>query len=115
MKRTLFLMLVCLLVLVLSGLGLAQMRGYGMERGMMGCYGLGPGMMGPGSYNYSPECQKFYDDTLSLRKKLYDKEFEYFEVIRNPKSTGKMATKLQNEIDDIEQQLYETAPLGCTW
>jgi Spy/CpxP family protein refolding chaperone len=92
--------------------------GYGMGPGMMGdCgmgYGMGPGMMG-GYHGYSPECQKFYDDTLALRKQLHDKRFEYFEVLRNPKTTGETAEQLRNEMKELQNKIYSKAPLGCMW
>ncbi len=100
------------------GMGSGMMGGgYGMGPGMMGGYGMGPGMMGGygGYHGYSPECQKFYDETAGLRKELHDKRFEYFEVIRNPKSTGESADKLEKEIDDLQDKIYAKAPLGCVW
>jgi hypothetical protein len=96
------------------GMGPGMMGGYGMGPGMMGGYGMGPGMMG-GYYGYSTECQKFYDETRTLRKELNDKKFEYFEVLRNPKTTGEMAAKLENEIRELQNKIYAKAPLGCRW
>ncbi|MDA8240992.1 MAG: c-type cytochrome [Nitrospiraceae bacterium] len=112
------------------GMGPGMMRGYGMMRGMMGGYGMGPGMMrgygmgrgmmggygmGPGYYTYSPECQKFYNETAALRRELNNKRFEYFEAIRNPKTTGDVAEKIEKEIRDLEEKIYARAPLGCRW
>jgi len=88
--------------------------GYGMGGGMMGGgYGMGPGMMG--YYGHSPECQKFYDETATLRKELHDKRFEYFETLRNPKATGETAMKLDKEIQELQAKIYAKAPLGCWW
>ncbi|MGO9417202.1 MAG: hypothetical protein ACLP51_18940 [Syntrophobacteraceae bacterium] len=123
MKKTLFIMSVCLFALILSNYGIAQMGqgmmggGYGMGPGMMGGggYGMGPGMMGPGYYGYSPECQKFYDETLTLRKELHDKRFEYFEAVRNPKTTGETVTRLGKDIEELQDKIYAKAPLGCEW
>ncbi|MGE5237822.1 MAG: c-type cytochrome [Chloroflexota bacterium] len=102
------------------GMGPGMMGGYGMGPGMMGAYGMAPSMMGgygmgPGYYSYSPECQKFYEETAALRKELHDKRFEYFEVIRNPKTTGETAAKLEKDIDDLQDKIYAKAPLGCVW
>ncbi len=102
------------------GMGPGMMRGYGMGRGMMGGYGMGRGMMGgygmgPGYYTYSPECQKFYDETAALRRELNNKRFEYFEAIRNPKTTGDVAEKIEKEIRELEEKIYARAPLGCRW
>jgi hypothetical protein len=81
---------------------------------------MGPGMtggyeMGPGYYTYSPDCQKFYDETAAPRKELHDKRFEYFEAVRNPKTTGEAAEKLEKEIQELQKKIYSTAPLGCRW
>jgi hypothetical protein len=112
------------------GMGPGMMRGYGMGRGMMGGYGMGPGMMrgygmgpgmmggygmGPGFYGLSGECQKFYDDTVKLRKELHDKRFEYFEAVRNPKTTVGNLTDLQEEMKELQEKIYSKAPLGCQW
>jgi hypothetical protein len=86
---------------------------YGMGPGMMGGYGMGPGMMGPGYYNQSEECQKFLDESASLRKELHDKRFEYTEALRNPKTTLETDAKLRKEIDELQQEIYKKTPLGC--
>jgi mono/diheme cytochrome c family protein len=96
------------------GMGSGMMGGYGMGSGMMGDYGMGPGMMG-GYHGYSPECQKFYDESHDLRKQLHDKRFQYFEVVRNPKATGETADQLRKEIGDLQNKIYAKAPLGCMW
>jgi mono/diheme cytochrome c family protein len=110
------------------GVGAGMMGGYGMGPGMMGGYGMGPGMMGgygmggygmgPGMMGYSrqsPECQKFYDDTAQLRKELHDKRFEYFETLRNPKTTMGTVSNLQKEMWELQEKIYSKAPLGCGW
>ena len=95
------------------GMGPGRMRGYGTGPEMMGGYDMGPGMIG--YYSQSQECQKFYDDTAKLRKELHDKRFEYFEVMRNPKSKGETAMKLDREIRELQEKIYSSAPLGCQW
>jgi hypothetical protein len=105
--------------------------GYGMGPGMMGPgygyggYGMGPGMMGPGygyrgygprrGYIQSEECQKFLDDTSQTRKELHNKRYDYFEAVRNPKSTPETIAKLEREIRELQEKLYEKAPEGCGW
>jgi hypothetical protein len=97
------------------GMGGYGMGGYGMGGYGMGGYGMGPGMMGQG-YNWqSPECQKFHDDTVQLRKQLHEKRFDYFEASRNPKTTGEDLTKIEKEIKDLQENLYLKAPVGCRW
>lgn len=97
------------------GMGSGRMRGYGMGPGMMGDYGMGPGMMEPGYYNQSEECQKFLDESASLRKELHDKRFEYMEALRNPKTTSETDAKLRKEIDELQQEIYKKTPLGCRY
>ena len=95
------------------GMGPGMMGGGMMGRGMMGGYGMGHGMMGPGYYNQSEECQKFLDETSSLRKELHDKRFEYMEALRNPKTTAETDAKLRKEIDELQGKISNKAPLGC--
>jgi mono/diheme cytochrome c family protein len=105
------------------GMGRGMMGGYGMGHGMMGGYGMGHGMMGSsmmdrgmmGGYYQSEECQKFLDDTTSLRKELYDKRFEYSEAYRNPKTTPEMIVKLEREVLELQKKIFVKAPLGCRW
>lgn len=97
-----------------------QRGGYGMGPGMMGGSGMGPGMMRrhgmePDAYIQSAECQKFYDDTAQLRKQLHDKRFEYFETVRNPKTTMGTVAELQEEMRELQEKIYSKAPLGCPW
>ena len=98
--------------------------GYGMGPGMMhgygrGGYGMGPGMMwggygrGHGNWQQSEECQKFLDENAGLRKELNNKRFEYFEAVRNPKTTAESAAKLEKELRDLQEKLYSKAPQGC--
>jgi hypothetical protein len=93
-----------------------------MGRGMMGMMGgammgqgmMGPGMMGPGYYQ-SETCQKFFDETAGLRKDLHNKRYDYFEAIRNPKTTPESVAKLEKEIRDLQEKIYSKAPQGCWW
>jgi hypothetical protein len=92
--------------------------GYGMGPGMMGPGMMGPGMMGPGWRgrgwaNQSEECQKFLNDTAAMRKDLFGKRYEYFEALRNPKTTADQAAKMEKEIWDLQQKIYSKAPQAC--
>lgn len=93
--------------------------GYGMGPGMMGGgmmgggYGMGPGMMGPGYSQQNEACQKFFDDTAGMRKDLNTKRYEYFETIRNPKTTPETVAKLEKELRELQGKIYEKAPQGC--
>jgi len=97
--------------------------GYGMGpgmmgRGMMGRHGMGPGtmdqgMMGRGYQSQSPECQKFFDESVGLRKELHNKRFEYFEAARNPKTTGEALAKIDKEVRELREKIYAKGPIGC--
>jgi hypothetical protein len=93
-----------------------MMGGYGMGRGMLrgyGGYGMGPGMMGHGKYQQNEACQKFLDENAGIRKELNNKRFEYFEVLRNPKTTAEAAAKLGKELRELQEKIYSKAPQGC--
>ncbi len=99
------------------GQNLWQRGGYGMGPGMMGGCGMAPGMMvrsmmGLGYYQ-SEECQKFLDETVGLRKELYNKRFEYFEAQRNPKTDRETVTKLEKEVRELQEKIYTNAPRSC--
>ncbi len=96
-----------------------MMGGQGMMGDQQGQGGMmGPGMMGPGmGYDKGPgyehdteKHQKFLDDTTKLRKELYDKRFEYFEKVRNPDTKQETISKLEKEIQELQEKLYEKAP-----
>lgn len=92
-------------------MGSGMMGGYGMGPSMMGGYGMGPGMMGwnagPDRYGYD---QKFLNETRDLRKQLHEKRFEYFEALRNPETPPETITKLEKEITELQQKIFEKAP-----
>ena len=81
-----------------------QGPGYGMGTGYM--MGFGPGSC-TGTYGVD---QKFLDETRDLRKDLQSKRFEYFEAIRNPETTPETIAKLEKEITELQQKIYEKAP-----
>ena len=96
------------------GMGRGMMeRGYGpgMERG------YGPGMMergwGGSGYGQSEECQKFFNDTIDLRKQLHAKRFEYSEAYRNPKTTSVQLSQLEKEIEALQKKIADKAPREC--
>jgi len=95
-----------------------QMMGPGMM-GMMGPGMMGPGMMGPGMgygwgrgmWGYNPdEYKKYMDETAGLRKKLHEKYFDYFEAVRNPDTKRDDIMKLEKEMRDLQEKIYEKAP-----
>jgi hypothetical protein len=124
MKR---LVLASILVSIFAIVAIANAQGPGwggggMMGGGQGGYGMGPGMMGGyGGYGTGPgygqgeECQKFLDETAGLRKELYNKNFEYSEALRNPKTTTETTAKLDKEIRDLQEKIYSKAPRGCSW
>jgi hypothetical protein len=54
--------------------------------------------------------QKFLDESADARKELNDKKFEYFEAVRNPKTTTETLTKLERDIRELEDKIYQKAP-----
>lgn len=99
-------------------MGRGMMHGCGMGQGMhSGCGMMGHGghMMGPGHgghmYGWKGDYdQKFLDETKDLRKDLHNRKFEYFEAARNPETDTETITKLEKEIREIQEKLYEKAP-----
>jgi|Deesub1362B_J571_1020462.scaffolds.fasta_scaffold00139_9 hypothetical protein len=82
----------------------------------------GSHMMGPGMHTTGWNCgggacfgpygydKKFLDETRELRKQLHDKRFEYFEALRDPNIKPETITKLEKELSELQQKLYEKAP-----
>ena len=113
----------------MMGYGDCGMMGYGHMGGygMMGQGHMG-GMMGYGGYgmrgydaesyeryreNYKKsqeEYQKYLDETSSLRKKLHNKKFDYYEAIRNPDTKRGTILEIEKEIRDLQWQIYEKSP-----
>jgi len=93
----------------------------------------GPGMMGPGmgrgygwghgpdmwGYRYpkrfSQVCQKFLDETVALRKDFFNKRFDYYEALRNPKTSAETLSKLEADMADLNQKIWAKNPHGCWW
>lgn len=86
---------------MMGGKGMCGMMGSGMDSGMMG---------GPDMGTLSPEAQqKFLDATKDLRRKLNDKQFEYAEAARNPKTDKKELLKKRKELWDVQHKIHEKA------
>jgi hypothetical protein len=88
----------------MMGPGMMGQGGYGMTgQGMMG-YGIDPGMM----WEYKAKTyKKFLNDTADLRKELHNKKFEYFEILRNPKTKPETITKFEKEIQELQRKIYK--------
>jgi len=110
MKR---LVLLSALLSALTFVAFAYAQGPGMMGPGYGGYGMGPGMMGPGYSQQNEACQKFMDESAGLRKDLHTKRYEYFETIRNPKTTPETAAKLEKELRDLQDKIYSKSPQGC--
>jgi hypothetical protein len=76
--------------------------GYGGH--MMG-QGFGGPMMGGGGYD-----QEFLEETREMRREMHNKRFEYFEASRNPNTTRGDLAKLEKEIGELQENLYEKSP-----
>lgn len=95
-------------LLVIGAIAYAHGPGSWSGGHMMG-QGYGGHMMGWGGSGYDYD-QKFLDETTELRKELHNKKFEYFEALRNPKTTTETVTKLEKEINELQEKLNEKAP-----
>jgi len=98
---------------MMGGHGYGQ--GYGMGPGMMGGYGYGPGPRGYGQGAQNEACQKFLNETAELRRDLHNKRYEYFEAMRNPKTTSESLANKEKELRDIQEKIYAKKPQGCWW
>ncbi|MEW6594314.1 MAG: hypothetical protein AB1413_05520 [Thermodesulfobacteriota bacterium] len=93
----------------MMGGGMGGMMGGGMGGGM-GCGMMGGGMGKGIADELGPEeQQKYLDATRELRKKLHDRQFEYGEAARNPKTTRAELLKKKKEVWDLQQKLHEKA------
>jgi hypothetical protein len=162
MKKTMYLPMVLVVVLITAWGAEAQMMGgeggrgmmgepgrqpgamtqaqeeesFMMHPGMMGCYGMGPGMMMGGygmmgSYGMGPmkrrmmeeywgeggmkpfrspeQYDKFLDATRDMRKKMHDLRFEYGEMMRNPATTMGDLKKKEQEMTELRRKIMEQA------
>jgi hypothetical protein len=107
---------------------LGPQKDYSTGQGLSGARGMMDSGIGPlkreSSYDYerslmmiqqSRACQEFLDETVELRKELNDKRFMYHEAIRNPESTKEEITKLENDLEEIQNKISARRPLECIW
>jgi zinc resistance-associated protein len=107
------------LLAVLAVPAVALAHGWGRGR-MMGNWGTGPGygyMMpyGPGNETLTPDQRtqldqldrKFYEDTASLRKDLWDKSYELNTILNSENPDLTKVKALNKEINDLGTQLQE--------
>jgi hypothetical protein len=83
-------------------MGMAYGPGYGYCGGPGSCFGVG------GAFT-----QRFLDETVNLRRELNQKRFDFMEAIRNPKSDNKTIARLEKEMDQLQEKIYEKAPEGA--
>ena len=70
-----------------------------------------PGAAGFGRNGWTSEQnQKFLDDTVELRKEMHNKRFEYREALRNPKTTRHQLSKIEKEMIDLRDKIYDKVP-----
>ena len=82
--------------------------GYGSHMTGMG-YGHMGSWMSQG-YDSSQSDQKFLDETADVRKDLHNKRFEYFEAQRDPETTNETLARLEKEINELQEKIYENSP-----
>jgi hypothetical protein len=102
---------IAVLLIILAG-ALAYAHGPGRWGGQM----MGPGyggrmMMEPGGQGSGPD-QASLNETADLRKELHNKKFEYYEAMRDPKTTVETLSILEKEIYDMRSRIREKAPLN---
>jgi hypothetical protein len=112
-----------------QGWGPGYGPGYRMGPGMMGGqdlgmgrgYGWGHGPMSPDlwGYRYGKRmreiCEKFLDETAPLRKEFVSKRFDYYEALRNSKTSSETLSRLEKEMSYINQKIWAKSPHGCWW
>jgi hypothetical protein len=118
-----------LAVALVSGLAYAHGSGYGMGKtgghmmgsgmmgghhGMMGGnyggYGNCPGAAGSGQGSWNSEQQqKFLNETVSLRKEMHDKRFNYMEAQRNPDTTRAELMAMEKEMAELQEKIHAKA------
>ena len=74
-----------------------------------GYYHPGAACVGRSGWS-SEQKQNFLDDTVELRKDMYDKRFEYKEALKNQKNTKQQLSKMDKEIIDLRDKIYDKAP-----
>ena len=110
---------VAALLVVATAAGFAYAHG-GYGYGMMdGNSMMGPGMTGgaygcpmtawTGSNATAGQYDKFLDNTVSLRKKLHDSEFNHYEAKRDPNTSPERLQTLEKEIAELQAGLQEQA------
>jgi zinc resistance-associated protein len=118
-KKTTKIIGISFLVAVLAVPVVALAHGWG--RGpMMGNWGGGPGYgymipYGPGNETLTPDQrtqlnqldQKFYEDTATLRKDLWDKSYELNTILNSENPDPAKVNALNKEINDLRTKLQE--------
>lgn len=99
-----------LIVLAVTAFLITAVVTYAQGPIMRGGYGMGSGMMQGYWYEGGKDYQKFLDETLALRKQLHEKRFEYYEALRNPDTKMETLAKLEKEMAELEDKIYEKTP-----
>lgn len=68
--------------------------------------------------NATPEQQKFFEQTLDLRKQMHDKRFELMELSRRADADSLKVADLENQINTLRARIQEKAKemnvaIGC--
>ncbi len=103
----------------MGGNGYHKGGGYGMMgQGMMGNYGgnggwgntncLGASKLGPKTWN-SENQQKFFEETVELRKQMHEKRFELNEAARGSQVDADKLAQLEKEMIDIRTKIQKKA------
>lgn len=97
--------------------GGSEYGGHGMGQGMMDDYeNNDAGYYHPRDAVFaqnrwtSEQKQIFLDDTVKLRKEMYDKRFKYKVALKNPKNTRQQLSMMEKEMIDLRDTIYDKAP-----
>lgn len=114
MKKTI--MTLALVVAVgLAGINIAEARWGGGGGWMMGDANYGPGYCnGPRGWNAKTSVTyenmgKFHSDTADIRKQMYEKRSEYYEVINQENPDKELAKEIWSQLFDLQNEMHEKA------
>ena len=85
--------------------------------------GFGPGgCNGPGGWGAEngptvtyEEMEQFHNDTSELRRQLFEKRAEYFEVVNQEDPDKELAKTLWSEMYDLQSEMHQKAEAAGMW
>ena len=102
------------LVMAISFAGLNAAQAQWGGGGTGGCNGPGSGRGGGAQFTYE-EMEQFHNDTVELRKKLFEARSEYYEVMNQEDPDKELAKQIWGEIFDLQKEMQEKAAASGMW